>query len=96
LQVVDATGNYLNRLGLDANFFATTDYAITQQWASALMIHPRAPAGIRYNSRKNPRRVNYALFGSPGAKSAVRLVKEEDRDLFIQVLPDIHRAVGTV
>jgi hypothetical protein len=74
-QVVDATGKPLNRLGLDANFFATTEYAVTQEWASALMTHPRAPAGIQYNSRKNPRRINYALFGSPGAKSAVRLVK---------------------
>jgi hypothetical protein len=73
-QVVDATGKHLNRLGLDANLFATTEYAVTQEWASALMTHPRAPAGIRYNSRKNPRRINYALFGSPGAKSAVRLV----------------------
>jgi hypothetical protein len=56
-QVVDATGKNLNRHGLgalDANFFATTEYAITQEWANALMTHPQAPAGIRYNSRKNP------------------------------------------
>jgi hypothetical protein len=39
------------------------------------MTHPQAPAGIRYNSRKNSRRINYELFGSLGAKSAVRLVK---------------------
>jgi RES domain len=75
LQVVDATGKNLNRLGLDANFFATTEYAITQEWANALMTHPQAPVGIRYNSRKNPRRINYAVFGLPAAKSAVRLVK---------------------
>ena len=75
LRVLNATGKHLNRLGLDANFFATTDYSVTQSWASALMTHPQAPAGIRYNSRKNPRRINYALFGSPAAKSAVRLVK---------------------
>jgi hypothetical protein len=75
LKAVDATGKHLNLLGTDASFFATTDYMITQAWASALMTHPRGPAGIRYNSRKNPRRVNYALFGSPAAKSAVRLVK---------------------
>jgi hypothetical protein len=74
-QIVDATGKHLNPLGLDANFFATTEYAVTQEWASALMTHPRAPVGIRYNSRKNSRRINYALFGSPSAKSAVRLVK---------------------
>lgn len=75
LKVVDATGRNLNLLGTDANFFATTDYAITQAWASALMAHPRGPGGIRYNSRKNPRRINYAVFGSPAAKSAVRVVK---------------------
>lgn len=75
LKVVDATGKHLNLLGTDANFFATTDYAITQAWASALMTHPRGPAGIRYNSRKNPRRINYAVFGSRAAKSAVRLAK---------------------
>jgi hypothetical protein len=75
LQVVDATGKHLNRLGLDANFFATTDYSVTQSWASALMTHPQAPAGIRYNSRKNPRHINYAVFGSPVAKSAVRVEK---------------------
>jgi RES domain len=74
-QVVDATGKHLNRLRTDSNFFATTEYAVTQEWARALMTHPRAPAGIRYNSRKNPRRINYALFGSPAVRSAVRLVK---------------------
>ena len=73
LRVLNATGKHLNRLGLDANFFATTDYSVTQSWASALMTHPQAPAGIRYNSRKNPRRINYAVFGSPVAKSAVRV-----------------------
>jgi hypothetical protein len=75
LQVADATGKHLNLLGTDANLFAMTQYAITQEWANALMTHPQAPAGIRHNSRKNPRRINYALFGSPGTKSAVRLVK---------------------
>jgi RES domain len=75
LQVVDATGKNLNRLGLDANFFATTEYATTQEWANALMTHPQPPIGIRYNSRKNPRRINYTLFGFSSAKSAVRLVK---------------------
>jgi hypothetical protein len=75
LRVLNATGKHLNRLGLDANFFATTEYAITQEWANALMTHPRGPAGIRYNSRKNPRRINYAIFGSPAAKSALRVEK---------------------
>lgn len=75
LKVLDTTGKHLNRLGTDANFFATTDYSVTQNWARALMTHRQAPAGIRYNSRKNPRRINYAVFGLPAAKSAVRLTK---------------------
>lgn len=74
LLVLNATGKHLNRLGLDANFFATTDYSVTQSWAGALMTHPQAPTGIRYNSRKNPRRINFAIFGSAATKSAVRLV----------------------
>jgi hypothetical protein len=32
LQVADATGKHLNLLGTDANLFATTQYAITQEW----------------------------------------------------------------
>ena len=75
LSVLNAAGKHLNRLGTDANFFATTDYSVTQTWAAALMTYPRGPAGIRYNSRKNPERINYAVFGSPAAKSAIRLVK---------------------
>jgi hypothetical protein len=75
LRALNAIGKHLNLLGLDANFFATTDYSVTQTSAGALMTHPRGPAGIRYNSRKNPERINYAVFGSAAAKSAVRLVK---------------------
>jgi hypothetical protein len=39
------------------------------------MSHPQSPAGIRYNPRKNPRGLNYAVFGLSAAKSAVWLVK---------------------
>jgi hypothetical protein len=75
LMVVNATGKHLNRLGTDSNFFATTDYATTQGWARSFMIHPQKPAGIRYNSRKNPRLINYALFGKPETKAAIRLLR---------------------
>jgi RES domain len=74
LMVVNATGKHLNRLGTDSNFFAATDYATTQSWARSFMAHPQEPAGIRYNSRKNPRRINYALFGRPETKTAIELV----------------------
>jgi RES domain len=75
LMVVNATGKHLNRLGTDSNFFAATDYATTQSWARSFMTHPQEPAGIRYNSRKNPRRINYALFGTPETKTAIELVR---------------------
>jgi hypothetical protein len=75
LMVVNATGKHLNRLGTDSNFFATTDYATTQSWARTFMTHPQEPSGIRYNSRKNPRLINYALFGRPEAKAAIELVR---------------------
>jgi hypothetical protein len=75
LMVVNATGKHLNRLGTDSNFFAATDYATTQSWARDFMTHPQEPAGIRYNSRKNPRRINYALFARPETKAAIELVR---------------------
>jgi hypothetical protein len=37
------------------------------------MAHPQAPHGIRYNSRKNPARINYAVFGSNQAHTAVHV-----------------------
>jgi hypothetical protein len=59
LKVVNATGRHLNRLGTDSGFFASTDYSKTQAWARSFMTHHQAPHGIRYNSRKNPARINY-------------------------------------
>jgi hypothetical protein len=58
LKVVNATGRHLNRLGTDSGFFASTDYSKTQAWARSFMTHHQAPQGIRYNSRKNPARIN--------------------------------------
>ena len=66
---------FLRQAQSPANFFAATDYSVSQTWAAALMTHPQAPAGIRYNSRKNPDRINYAVFGLPAAKSAIRVVR---------------------
>jgi hypothetical protein len=73
LKAVSITGKHLNRLGTDSNFFAATDYETTQNWARAFMIHRQKPHGIRYNSRKNPRKINFAVFGTPEAKSATRV-----------------------
>jgi putative transposase len=58
LGVADLTGPALNRLGTDANWFASNDYAVTQEWSRQLMIHAKARDGIRYHSRKNPRKHN--------------------------------------
>jgi hypothetical protein len=73
LKVVNATGRHLNRLGTDSGFFASTDYSKTQAWARSFMTHHQTPQGIRYNSRKNPARINYALFGTPEAQGAIQV-----------------------
>jgi hypothetical protein len=49
LRVADLTGSALNRLGTDANLFASNDYAVTQEWSGQLMIHAQARDGIRIN-----------------------------------------------
>ena len=71
VRVVDFTGDHLNRLGTDANLFASLQYELTRQWAEALMNHPERPQGILYHSRKNPLLYSYALFGTPLTKSAI-------------------------
>ena len=71
VRVVDFTGDHLNRLGTDANLFASLQYELTRQWAEALMTHPEHPQGILYHSRKNPLLYNYALFGTSLTKPAI-------------------------
>ena len=45
LKVVNLSGKQLNRLGTDANIFASFAYDVTQKWASFFMDHPDAPHG---------------------------------------------------
>lgn len=59
LRVADLTGKNLNRLGTDTSLFASNDYLLTQEWSRQLMIHPQARDGIRYHSRKNPKKFDY-------------------------------------
>jgi hypothetical protein len=73
LKVVNATGRHLNRLGTDSVFFSSIDYPTTQSWARSFMTHHQAPQGIRYNSRKNPARINYAVFGTSQAQAAIEV-----------------------
>jgi len=73
LRVADLTGPALNRLGTDANLFASNDYALTQEWSRQLMIHAQARDGIRYHSRKNPRKHNYAIYDTTLAKASLRV-----------------------
>ena len=73
LKVVNATGRHLNRLGTDSGFFASTDSSKTQAWARSFMTHHQAPQVIRYNSRKNQARINYAVFGTPEAQAAIQV-----------------------
>jgi hypothetical protein len=75
LKVVNLSGKQLNRLGTDANIFASFAYDITQKWASFFMDHPDAPHGIRYPSRKNQRLHNFALFSTPETIAAVTITR---------------------
>jgi hypothetical protein len=74
LKVVNLSGKQLNPLGTDANIFASLAYDITREWARALMEHPDTPHGIRYPSRKNQRLYNFAIFSTPAATAAVRVI----------------------
>jgi hypothetical protein len=62
LRLLDLTGANLSRLRLDAQLFATMEYARTQAWAAAFHDHPDAPDGLRYRSRHDPDRFAVALF----------------------------------
>lgn len=87
LKVVNARGRHLNRLGTDSSFFASTDYSKTQAWARSFMMHHQTPQGIRYNSRKNPNRINYAVFGTPEAQAAIQI----ERRYPLRDHPDLYR-----
>jgi RES domain-containing protein len=73
VRVADMTGRWLNRLGTDANLFASTDYALTQEWSRQLMAHPRARDGLCYHCRKNPKKFSYALYDTAEAKKGLRV-----------------------
>jgi hypothetical protein len=87
LKVVNATGRHLNRLGTDSGFFASTDYLKTKAWARSFMMHHQTPQGIRYHSRKNPTRINYAVFGTPEAQAVIQV----ERRYPLPDYPDLYR-----
>jgi hypothetical protein len=86
LRVADMTGHALNRLGPDANLFASNDYALTQEWSRQLMIHAQARDGIRYHSRKNPRKHNYAIYDTTVAKASLRVLERRP----LGALPELY------
>jgi hypothetical protein len=73
LRVADLTGRALSLLGTDARLFATRDYETTRAWSKRLMEHPRAADGLRYPSRKNPKKLNYALYDTPAVRAGLSL-----------------------
>jgi hypothetical protein len=77
VRVVDLTGRWLNRLGTDSNLFASTDYALIQEWSRRLMEHPLARDGVCYHSHKNPKKFNYALYDTAAAKQGLRVRRSE-------------------
>jgi hypothetical protein len=72
MRVADLTGSALNRLGTDATLFASNEYVVTQDWSRQLMMHTQARDGIRYHSRKNPRKQNYAIYETTLAKESLQ------------------------
>ena len=65
VEVFDATGPNLSKLGVDAQLF-TAGYTKTQRWAQRLMEHPQAVGGILYRSRHDPVCLDIALFQRAG------------------------------
>lgn len=99
VSVVDLTDpKVLGLAGLTAQIHTTTDYGLTQTWASALQ--DAGYAGIRYKARHDPRGelVSIALFGSDkpprsAAKTTtipVDLIHETSTTFAITVLPRRH------
>lgn len=99
VSVVDLTDSkVLGLAGLTAEIHATTDYGLTQNWASAL--RDAGYAGVRYKARHDPRGqlVSIALFGSAkpprsAAKTTtipVDLIHEASATFAITVLPRRH------
>lgn len=97
--IVDLTDpRVLGLAGLTAEIHATTDYGLTQSWASAL--NDAGYAGIRYKARHDPRGqlVSIALFGSgkrprSAAKTTaipVDLIHDASTTFAITVLPRRH------
>jgi hypothetical protein len=99
VSVVDLTNpKVLGLVGLTAEIHTTTNYGLTQDWASAL--RDAGYAGIRYKARHDPRGqlVSIALFGSDKPpRSAARtttipvdLIHEAAATFAIIVLPRRH------
>ncbi len=99
VDVVDLTdAKVLGLAGLTAEIHATTDYTLTQRWASAL--RDAGYAGIRYKARHDPRGqlVSIALFGSSkpprtAAKTAaipIDLIQEAAATFAVTILPRRH------
>lgn len=99
VSVVDLTDpKILGLAGLTGEIHATTDYGLTQSWASAL--RDAGYAGIRYKARHDPRGqlVSVALFGSgkpprTAAKTTaipIDLIHEASATFAITVLPRRH------
>jgi hypothetical protein len=85
IKSIDTTGPELNKLGVDSAFFASLNYRVTRSWARAFMLHPSAPEGIIYHSRKNPHLLNFAFFGTDMVQSILTL----DDDMLLENAPGL-------
>ncbi len=86
LRLADCCAPAVNGFGVNGEIHTTTDYEITQAWASALA--GAGFAGVRYLCRSDPamRLVGFALFDRAGEAPEGRWPKGRDRPVSEEVL----------
>ncbi|HUN77545.1 MAG TPA: RES family NAD+ phosphorylase [Solirubrobacteraceae bacterium] len=86
LRLADVGASGANGFGVNGEIHSTTDYALTQRWASAFAL--AGFAGVRYLCRSDPgmNLVAYALFDHAGEARSGRWPDGVDRPIGDEVL----------
>jgi hypothetical protein len=91
LRLADTCASGANAFGVNGEIHATTDYPLTQRWASVLAL--AGFAGVRYLCRSDPAMelVGYALFDHAGGALPGRWPDGSDRPIGEKVLQEAER-----
>jgi len=91
IRLADVCASAANSFGVNGEIHSTTDYVLTQQWASALAL--AGFAGVRYLCRSDPgmQLVGYALFDRVGEAPAGRWPGGGDRPIGDELLQEAER-----